>query len=58
MSFIQYIKDTAVEMKHVSWPTQKQTTIFTSLVIALSIITAMYLGIFDYVFSKLLEMMV
>jgi preprotein translocase subunit SecE len=58
MGFIQYLKDTATEMKHVSWPTQKQTTIFTVLVIVISLLTAAYLGVFDYIFSKVLEMAV
>jgi preprotein translocase SecE subunit len=38
-------------MKHVSWPTRKQTFMFTVLVIFISIIIAIYLGFFDYLFS-------
>lgn len=48
---IQYIKDTRGELKHVSWPTQKQTTIFTILVIIVSIVIAAFLGVFDFVFT-------
>ncbi|QSH39114.1 preprotein translocase subunit SecE [Candidatus Kaiserbacteria bacterium] len=58
MRLIQYIKDTHAEMKHVSWPTQKQTMIFTILVILLSIVVALYLGAFDYVFSGLLNQII
>lgn len=47
-----YIKDTRAEMKHVSWPTQKQAIIFTVLVIGVSIAVAILLGIADFVFSK------
>ena len=46
-----YISDTIEEMKHVSWPTKKQTTIFTVIVILISIGVAAYLGFFDYLFS-------
>jgi len=53
--FINYIKDTRGELKHVSWPTQRQTTIFTVLVIFISILTALYLGLLDYVFTTLLD---
>lgn len=53
--FIQYIKDTRGELKHVSWPTQKQTLVFTTLVIIISAAVAMYLGAFDYLFSELLN---
>lgn len=49
---VQYIKDTRGELKHVSWPTQKQTIIFTALVIAISLLIAGYLGIFDFIFSE------
>lgn len=55
MRLIQYIKDTRAEMKHVSWPTQKQTMIFTVLVIIISIAIAFYLGAFDYLFTGVLN---
>ena len=51
MSFIQYLKDTRGELRHVAWPTQTQTIIYTALVIAISLIIAAYLGFFDYVFT-------
>jgi len=54
MSLIQYLKDTKAELKHVSWPSRKQTLIYTSLVIAISVFVAVYLGVFDFVFSSLL----
>lgn len=53
--FIDYIKDTRGEMRHVSWPTRSQTLVFTALVIVLSVATAIYLGAFDYLFSRALE---
>lgn len=46
-----YISETKDEMKHVSWPTKKQTLMFTILVIFISIAVATYLGLFDYLFS-------
>jgi preprotein translocase subunit SecE len=51
--FIQYLKDTKGEFKHVSWPTNKQTTIFTVLVILISLLTAAFLGFFDFVFTNI-----
>jgi preprotein translocase subunit SecE len=50
-----YISDTMEEMKHVSWPTKKQTLMFTLVVIAISIAVAAYLGFFDYLFSVALR---
>lgn len=55
MGFIQYLKDTRGELRHVAWPTQTQTIIYTILVIALSILVALYLGFFDYVFTTTLS---
>jgi len=58
MRFIQYLKDTKGELKHVSWPTRRQSTYFTVLVIVLSLITAVFLGIFDTIFTKLLGLII
>ena len=58
MSLVQYIKDVQTEMRHVSWPTQKQTIIFTIIVIVISLLTAVYLGVFDFLLSKVLELVV
>ncbi len=51
-SFINYIKDTVAEMKHVSWPTNKQAITYTVLVVAVSAVAAVYLGLFDYLFQQ------
>ncbi len=51
-SFINYIKDTVAEMKHVSWPTNKQATTYTVLVVVVSAVAAVYLGVFDYLFQQ------
>ena len=56
--FIQYLKDTQAELKHVSWPTQQQTAIFTTLVILISIVIALYLGAFDFFFTSLLNQVI
>lgn len=51
MSLGQYLKDTRAELRHVAWPTQTQTIVFTVLVALVSIFVAAYLGIFDYLFT-------
>jgi preprotein translocase subunit SecE len=58
MGFIEYIKDTRAEVKHVSWPTQNQAIIFTVVVIVISLIVAGYLGALDYIFTQILEFFV
>jgi preprotein translocase SecE subunit len=47
-----YIQDTRGELKHVSWPTQRQAIIYTALVVAISIIVAAFVGAFDFVFTR------
>jgi preprotein translocase SecE subunit len=58
MGLIQYLKDTQGELRHVAWPTQTQTVVFTVLVVALSIFVSLYLGLFDYIFTGVLERVV
>ena len=53
--FINYLKDTRAELVHVTWPTRSQTIGYTAVVIAVSIVTAAYLGFFDYLFSLILQ---
>lgn len=49
---LTYLSDTRGELKHVSWPTQRQTMLYTILVIAVSIVTAIYLGLLDFGFTR------
>ncbi len=44
-----YFKEVKAEMVHVSWPSRKQTTLFTLVVVILSLAVAIYLGLLDYV---------
>ena len=52
--FVNYIKETRVELKSVQWPARSQTLKYTLLVIAVSVVTAVFLGFFDMVFTYLL----
>lgn len=54
----EYIKETRGELKHVIWPSRSQTFYYTVIVIVLSIVLAYYLGIFDFIFSKILEQVI
>lgn len=55
MGLINYIKETRGEMAHVSWPTKRQAVLYTLLVIVVSVATALFLGLADFSFTKLLE---
>lgn len=56
--FINYLRATAAEMKHVSWPTQTQALVYTALVIGVSALVALFLAGFDYLFTQLLNTIV
>ena len=55
MALTDYINETKGELRHVSWPTRSQTINYTLIVIAISIITALLLSVFDGFFVFLLE---
>ncbi len=48
---INYIKESKTELKKVVWPSKKEATNHTLLVIGISIGVAILLGIFDYIFN-------
>jgi preprotein translocase SecE subunit len=52
---INYIKDTRGELAHVVWPSRRQAIVFTAIVVVISVLTAVYLGFFDYVLSLVLQ---
>jgi len=53
-----YVRETREEMKHVSWPTRRQTFVFMMLVIVISVAVSVYLGLFDYIFSTGLKSLI
>jgi preprotein translocase subunit SecE len=55
MGLINYLKDTQVELKHVSWPTRNQAIAFTVVVILISIFVSFFLGFFDYLLQLVLQ---
>lgn len=51
----EYFKETRGELKHVIWPTKRQTIFFTLIVIILSVLIAYFLGVFDFIFLQGLQ---
>jgi preprotein translocase subunit SecE len=48
----KYLKDTASELRQVTWPTQHQAMLYTGLVVVISIVVSLFVGAFDYLFSQ------
>lgn len=55
---IKYFKATLMELKQVSWPTRRQSVMYTALVILISAIVALYVGAFDYAFSQIISALI
>lgn len=53
-----YFKESVTEMKKVVWPTKKQTTTYTIIVIGMSIGIAIFFGVLDYAFNIGLEQII
>jgi preprotein translocase subunit SecE len=54
----KYIRATIAELRQVSWPTRQEAITYTVLVIVISTIVALYVGAFDYLFSRAVDLIV
>lgn len=54
----KYLKDSIQELKKITWPTKKQITVYTVVVILMSLGVAIYFGVLDYFFNWLLELII
>lgn len=55
---IEFIKETRGELKQVSWPSRKQVVQATGLVIGISLTVALFLTLFDWLFSLVLKILI
>ena len=55
---VRYFKETRAELRKVSWPTRKQATNLTLIVLAVTVAMAIFLGAVDLLFSTLLRLLV
>ncbi len=55
---IKFIGETKIELNKVTWPTKEESIRLTKMVILISIFFGVYLGLLDYGFTKLLNMLI
>lgn len=55
---VEYFKDTRGELRKVSWPTRKQATNLTLIVLAVTAAMALFLGAVDLLFATLVRLIV
>jgi preprotein translocase subunit SecE len=51
----KFLNESRQELRHVNWPTRKEGIRLTLIVIGMSVGIALFLGIFDYIFSYLIK---
>lgn len=55
---VNYLKESKAELKKVTWPTRKETTKHTLIVIGISAFVAVFLGILDFIFAKIIAFII
>lgn len=52
---LNYFGEVRTELTKVTWPSREQTLNMTWLVIGVSVVVALYLGLLDGIFQRLVE---
>ena len=54
----KYLSEVKAEITKTSWPSKEMTKNFTILVVVVSLFLALYIGLFDFLLQKLMELFV
>jgi preprotein translocase subunit SecE len=54
MNLLAYFKEVRTELGKVTWPTRAEATKLTIIILVGSLVTGLYVGGLDYVFTNLL----
>jgi len=57
-AIVKYLKTSKEELQKVIWPSRREVAWKTLLVIAVSLAIAVYLGVIDYVLTRLLDVVI
>lgn len=57
-AIIRYIKETRAELRKVAWPSREEAINLTAIVVAVTAAMAVFLGVIDYLFSKLFSLII
>lgn len=55
---VQFVREVVQELKRVTWPSRKQTISSTGVVLALVILVSIFLGVVDFVLSRLVRFLI
>jgi len=54
----KFIKEVKAELLKVTWPTKKEVVRLTSIVVAISLFVGLYIGLLDFIFTKLIQLII
>jgi len=57
-SLIRYFKETRAELRKVTWPTREEAMRLTLVVIVTILVMAVILGLLDYIYAKLIDLII
>jgi preprotein translocase subunit SecE len=55
---VRYLKETRAELRKVSWPSREEALNLTAIVMAVTTAMAVFLGLVDFIFSKLFGLII
>lgn len=55
---VRYLRETRAELAKVTWPTREEALRLTGVVLATMVAFSLFLGVVDYVLSKLFALLV
>lgn len=54
---VTFLKEVRFELRKVVWPTRSEIVRLTALVLAISLIVGLFLGLIDFSFVKIMEVL-
>ena len=55
---VRYLKETRAELRKVTWPTRREATNLSLIVLAVTVAMALFLGAIDFLFATLMQFIV
>mgnify|MGYP001560469054 CR=1 FL=1 len=55
---VRYFREAREELRKVTWPARREVMIYSSMVVVVSVVTAAYFGLLDWLFTIGLEQLV
>jgi len=55
---VQFFEETRAELQKVTWPVRQEVVRLTLVVITISVLVGLFIGGLDFVFTKVLQMIV